>query len=215
MSRGRRNVLILVLVLGALLLASVYAVLVLRKGFSARDEPSGIETMIARQARHLAVPRSMREMKNPLPLTPELLTEARAHFADHCALCHGNDGRGQTEIGRNLYPKSPDMTRAGTQSLSDGELFSIIKNGIRLTGMPAWGANAPQDDHASWELVHLIRHFPRMTEEEMQEMQALNPVSPGELKEQADEDQFLNGNDGNDGNGGDEPPATPSHEHKH
>ena len=204
---------VLALVLGALLLASACAFLVLRKGFSARDEPSGIETTIARQARHLAVPRSAREQKNPLPLTPELLTEARAHFADHCALCHGNDGRGKTEIGRNLYPKAPDMTLADTQSLSDGELFSIIKNGIRLTGMPAWGAGSPQDDHASWELVHLIRHFPKMTDEEMQEMQALNPVSPGELKEQADEEKFLNGNDENVGGG--EPPATPSNEHKH
>jgi mono/diheme cytochrome c family protein len=208
-SRGSRKVLT-TLVLGALLLASAYAFLVLRKGFSARDEPSGIEKMIARQARHLAylaMPRSAREMKNPLPLTPELLTEARAHFADHCALCHGNDGRGKTEIGRNLYPKSPDMTLAGTQSLSDGELFSIIKNGIRLTGMPAWGADTPQDDHASWELVHLIRHFPKMTDEEIQEMQALNPVSPGDLKEQTDEEKFLNGDA--------EPPATPSNKHKH
>jgi hypothetical protein len=76
------------------------------------------------------MPRSAREMKNPLPLTPELLTEARAHFADHCALCHGNDGRGQTQIGRNLYPKSPDMTLADTQShlavkTKDGKVVNV------------------------------------------------------------------------------------------
>jgi mono/diheme cytochrome c family protein len=191
MSHGRPKRVILVL--GALLLMILGIIGFLRKGLSARDKPSGIETLIARQARHFAVPRSARERKNPLPRTPELLTEARAHFADHCALCHGNDGRGRTEIGQNLYPKAPDMTLADTQGLSDGELFSIIKNGIRLTGMPAWGADTPADDHASWELVHLIRHFPQMTEEEVQEMQALNPVSPGELKEQKDEEQFLNG----------------------
>lgn len=202
---GRRTV--VALILGALLLMILGIFGSLRKGFSARDEPSGIEKLIAREARHLAVPRSARERKNPLPLTPELLTEARAHFADHCALCHGNDGRGKTEIGQNLYPKAPDMTLAGTQGLSDGELFSIIKNGIRLTGMPAWGAGTPADDHASWELVHLIRHFPKMTEEEMREMQALNPVSPGELKEQKDEEQFLNG--------GGEPPAPTNDGHKH
>src|SRR5467141_1262563 len=58
----------------------------------------------------------------------------------HCATCHGNDGRRQTDIGRNMYPKAPDMRRARTQDLTDCELFSIIKNGIRLTGMSAWGA---------------------------------------------------------------------------
>ena len=190
-SRGRRKV--LALVLGALLLAGAGALLLLRGGFSARDEPSGIEKLVARQARHLAVPRAARELKNPLPRTPELLAEARAHFADHCALCHGNDGRGKTEIGQNLYPKAPDMTLADTQNLSDGELFSIIKNGIRLTGMPAWGADTPEDDRASWQLVHLIRHLPAITEAELREMEAQNPVSPAELRERTEEEQFLEG----------------------
>jgi mono/diheme cytochrome c family protein len=179
----------------------------LRGGLSARDEPGGIEKLVARQARHLAVPRAARELRNPLPLTPELLAEARAHFADHCALCHGNDGRGKTQVGQGLYPKSPDMTLPETQSLPDGELFFIIKNGIRLTGMPAWGGDTPEDDRASWKLVHLIRHFPAMTEEETREMEALNPVSPGELKERQDEERFLER--------GGEPPAPASGGHKH
>ena len=174
-----------------LLLCGVLGFVRMQKGFSARDQPSGLERLIARQARQLAAPKSARELKNPLPLTPELLAAARAHFADHCALCHGNDGRGKTEIGRNLYPKAPDMTLADTQGLSDGELFSIIKNGIRLTGMPAWGADTPQDDHASWKIVHLIRHFPKMTAAEMREMAAMNPVSPMEMKEQSEEEKFL------------------------
>jgi mono/diheme cytochrome c family protein len=190
-SHRRRKV--LALVLGALLLAGGVVLLVLRKGFSARDEPSSIEKLIARQARHLAVPRAARALKNPFPRTPELLTRARAHFADHCALCHGNDGRGKTEIGQNLYPKAPDMTLADTQGLSDGELFSIIKNGIRMTGMPAWGRDTLEDDRASWELVHLIRHLPAITEAELREMEAQNPVSPSELRERAEEEQFLEG----------------------
>ncbi len=209
MANSRRDFLRLGLgtAVAIVLICIVIGVLTIRRGFSARDEPSGMERMMARQARHLAVPRAARELKNPLLMTPELLTEARAHFADHCALCHGNDGRGKTEIGRNLYPKAPDMTLADTQSLSDGELFSIIKNGIRLTGMPAWGGDTPADDRASWELVHLIRHFTKMTPEEMREMEALNPVSPAEMREKMEEEQFLEG--------GDEPPAQTTHEHRH
>ncbi|MFL6235374.1 MAG: c-type cytochrome [Thermoanaerobaculia bacterium] len=186
---------------------AVLCILTMRRGFSAREEPSSIEKLIARQARHLAVPRAARELRNPLSVTPELLAEARAHFADHCALCHGNDGRGKTEIGQSLYPKAPDMTLEDTQNLADGELFYIIKNGIRLTGMPAWGGDNPADDHSSWQLVYLIRHFPHMTGAEMREMEAFNPVSPAEMREKMEEEQFLEGDE--------EPPAETTDRHKH
>lgn len=53
------------------------------------------------------------------------------------------------------------MTSPATQSLSDGELFIAIKNGIRLTGMPAWGGNTPEEGEETWELVHFIRHLRR------------------------------------------------------
>jgi len=205
MSRRGRFALTAVVVL---LLLSAGGLALLRRGLSARDEPGAIERFVARQARHLAVPREARDLKNPLPLTPELLAEARAHFADHCALCHGNDGRGRTEIGRNLYPKAPDMTLADTQKLSDGELFFIIKNGVRLTGMPAWGADTPEDDRSSWQLVHLIHHFPRITAAEIREMEALNPVSPAELRERAEEERFLEG-----GDEASSPEPTHGHEH--
>jgi mono/diheme cytochrome c family protein len=176
-----------------LVLAAVAGRAALRRGFSARDEPSAIERIVATQARHLAIPRGARQLRNRLPLSPGLLAEARAHFADHCALCHGNDGRGRTEIGRNLYPKAPDMTTGHTQDLSDGELFYIIKNGVRLTGMPAWGEDTPEDNRSSWQLVHLIRRLPRLTEAEIREMESLNPVSPQELRERTEEEQFLEG----------------------
>jgi mono/diheme cytochrome c family protein len=70
-------------------------------------------------------------------------------------LCHGNDGKGRTLIGQNLYPKTTDLSLPQTQQLGDGELFYIITNGIRLTGMPAWGTGTPEDDEATWGLVLL------------------------------------------------------------
>jgi mono/diheme cytochrome c family protein len=166
---------------------------VLQHGFSARDQPMAIEAFVARRLRHLAVPRSARQAQNPVPATPEVLAEARAHFADHCALCHANDGSGQTEIGQNLYPKAPDMRQADTQSLTDGELFYIIHNGIRLTGMPAWGENPPEKDVESWKLVHFIRHLPKISPEELEEMKKLNPKSPQEMEEEEEIQKFLQG----------------------
>ena len=176
----------------AMVLAVAAIASILYRGVSTRDAPTRTEVVIARTMRHFAVPAKLRSVKNPIPLTPEVLAEAREHFADHCAQCHGNDGRGATEMGKNLYPRAPDMTRPATQQLSDGELFAMIKNGIRLTGMPAWGAEHG-DDAATWKLVHFIRHLPRMTKEEAESMRAFNPVSPAELNEAREEREFLSG----------------------
>jgi len=162
-------------------------------GFSARDEPTAAEAFVARRLRHLSIPLAARRTENPVPSTAEVLADAREHFADHCAVCHGNDGRGETPIGRNLYPKAPDMRASETQSLSDGELFYIIENGVRLTGMPAWGEDGPHDDAASWKVVHFIRHLPRITPAEVVEMEEFNPRSRHELDEQEEIRRFLSG----------------------
>ena len=185
---------IAVLILMLIVVACVAGMrMMLSYGFSARDQPTAAEAVLARRMRHLAVPRSAREMKNPTALTPEVLKEARGHFADHCALCHGNDGKGETQIGRNLYPKAPDMSLPATQSLSDGEIFYIIKNGVRLTGMPAWGENTHADDESSWKLVHFIRHLPRISSQETEEMKEMNPKTPEEWKEDEETRKFLEG----------------------
>ena len=168
---------------------------IISRGVSARDEPTAVEAFMARRLRRLATPSHLHTARNPVALSAEVLASARAHFADHCASCHGNDGRGQTSIGRNLYPKAPDMTLPDTQNLVDGELFGIIENGIRLTGMPAWGDGTPESRKASWELVHLIRHFPKITPEELAEMELLNPRSRAEFEEEQSIDAFLKGGD--------------------
>jgi cytochrome c553 len=108
--------------------ASVFGWVTIRRGFSARDNPSMMEAYVAKTARKLSIPGSERDAKNPFAPTPEVLSEARAHFADHCAICHGNDGSGKTEIGQNLYPKPPDMRLHQTQNLTDGELYYTIQH---------------------------------------------------------------------------------------
>ena len=164
-------------------------------GFSAKTEPHVLEVMMARQIRHLAIPIEKRNMPNPVPLTPDVLQESLEHFADHCATCHANDGSGQTPIGKNVYPKAPDMRLADTQSMSDGELFWVIHNGIRFTAMPAWGEGDPEKDMASWKLVHFIRYLPKITPKELEEMKALNPKTKHERDEAAAFDKFLQGDD--------------------
>ena len=121
------------------------------------------------------------------------MTSARGSL--RCATCHANDGSGQTPIGKNVYPKAPDLRLPDTQSMSDGELFWIIHNGIRFTAMPAWGEGDPEKDLDSWKLVHFIRHLPQLTAEELEEMKSLNPKTKHELEEAAAFDRFLQGDD--------------------
>jgi mono/diheme cytochrome c family protein len=143
--RATIRALVVLMVLLAILGGAI-AYSIARRGLSAHAEPSAAEEVVARAMRRWATPASVRNRSNPVQPTPEVLDEALAHYADHCATCHANDGSGDTTIGRGLYPRVPDMRDAKTQSLTDGELFSIIEHGIRLTGMPGWGDGTESED---------------------------------------------------------------------
>lgn len=189
---------------GAVLLGIALTYFILSAaGFSTRTAPTAFERTIVRILHRLSVPARARDAANPVAFSPEVWAQSRAHFADHCASCHANDGSGDTEIGRNLFPRAPDMRLAATQNRTDGELYWIIENGIRLTGMPAWGAGGP-DDMDTWKLVHFIRHLKELTPEQLKAMAAANPKSPSELQEEQDDEKFLAGED-----------AAPAAEHHH
>src|ERR1700694_1675204 len=187
----RKRTLLLSMTAAGVVGAAAFGWVTIRRGFSARDNPSALEAYLARTARKLSIPATERDAKNPFAPTAEVLSEARAHFADHCATCHSNDGSGKTQIGQNLYPKAPDMRLPDTQNLRDGEIYYVIHNGIRLTGMPAWGTEEKDED--SWKLVLFIRHLPQLTPAEQHEMEALNPKGPAEKAEEQEEEQFLTG----------------------
>src|SRR5262249_9485976 len=182
------------LAIAALIAGGLYVLTVVRSGFSARDQPSAFEARVARAARNMSMSSRAKSLKNPLASSDAVLARGRAHWADHCALCHANDGSGDTSIGRNLYPKAPDMRTAVTQDLSDGELYEIIENGIRLSGMPAWGDRpGATDREGSWALVTFIRHLPELGPDEVKTMEKLNPKSAEEKREEDEEEEFLRG----------------------
>lgn len=196
----KRGILLITAGLALLGLAFAIVISVLHDGLSAKAAPGRLEIFVARNARHLAIPSNARLTQNPLLDSPEVQREARLHFADHCAICHANDGSGDTPIGGGLYPKPPDLRLAPTQNLSDGELFWIIENGVRFTGMPAFsndGDHANNGGHAdqldSWKLVHFIRHLPRLTAAERLEMERYDPKGPEDRAEEQQENEFLNG----------------------
>lgn len=178
----------------ALVAVALIAKWFLHDGLSARATPSRLETFVARNARHLSIPAGARDAANPVADSVQAQRDARLHFADHCASCHGNDGSGDTPMGRGMYPKPPDLRAEHTQKLSDGELFWIIENGVRFTGMPAFGGEASHGNAAdSWKLVRFIRHLPQLTPAERLEMDKYNPKGPDDRAEEKLEEEFMNG----------------------
>ena len=190
--RATLRALVVLLVLISVV-GGITAYSIVSRGLSTHDDPSRAEAILARAMRNWATPQAVRNRTNPVEPTEAVLQQALNHYADHCATCHANNGSGDTTIGRSLYPRAPDMRAETTQSLTDGELFSIIEHGIRLTGMPGWGNGTPEGERDSWALVHFVRRLPKLTDEDIERMEALNPKSPGELKEDEEARRFLEG----------------------
>jgi len=209
----KRWKLALLVVIALFAVGAIYATVLVRRGFSARENPSWIEAFAAGIAKSLAVPAAYR-LKNPYAPTAENVREGEEHFADHCAICHANDGSGDTLFGKGLYPKPPNMRDADTQNKSDGELYYTIENGVRLSGMPAFGPpsgsisgkDQPTGDAETWKLVLFIRHLPQITSEELEDMKKLNPKTEADRAEEQQEEEFLNGG---------EAPKRPAEGHQH
>jgi len=135
-------------------------------GLSANEEPNRLESAVAKRLVRISIPGDADRARNPFADAPDSWRAAREHYQDHCAVCHGRDGRGQTEVGTRMYPPVPDLTAAAVQERSDGALYYIIQNGVRWTGMPAW-----KDEHSpeeTWRLVSLIRKMPTQTGADME-----------------------------------------------
>jgi mono/diheme cytochrome c family protein len=178
-------------------------------GLSARGTPGAIEAAVAGRLRALAVPSGYSRLTNPVMANDESVANGMAHFADHCAQCHGNDGTGAA-MGKDMFPPTPDL-QASARSLSDGTLFYVIEHGVRFTGMPAFGTDTLEGEEASWHLVNFIRHLPKLTDAELEEMAGMNPRPPAEIRQEIEEQRFLAG----EAAASSEAPSPPSQPHVH
>jgi mono/diheme cytochrome c family protein len=161
------------------------------RGISATRPPPALEERAARAAWRFLVPTHVKQQTNPVATSDAVLSEAAAHWADHCAVCHGSDGSGSTKVSRHMYPPAPDFRASPTQSLTDGEIFYAIEEGIPWTGMPAWTTGTDEGARESWALVCFIRHVPTLTPDEVARIDGLMPKSPADLKQEQDIEEFL------------------------
>ena len=145
---------ITLLIVVVLLLAG--GIFLSRFSLSAIEEPGHFETELATKGKRFLVGRSARGLLPAAPAyTKASAGTGRMIYMGDCAACHGNDGRTPSEIGRSMYPRALDLSSAEVQEGSDAELFWIIQNGIRLSGMPGFGKLHQSDE--IWKLVHYVR----------------------------------------------------------
>ena len=142
-----------------LLMILIAAVAASQLSLSALPEPGRTETYLATKAKHFLIRRASRAGVQPPPANLQAsIAEGDKRFGTECGACHGLSGRKPTDAGRWMYPRAADLASVEVQRYSDRELFWIIKNGIRLSGMPAFGKVEP-DEHI-WNLVHFLRTLP-------------------------------------------------------
>jgi plastocyanin len=154
--RARRVGLVLLVLV---VLAAIPVAIVAVRGLSADTPPGRIETAVARRLVWLSIPLAARRATSPLADQPAATKAGAEHFDEHCATCHGRDGRGKSGFGPAMYPPVPDLSSRDIQAFSDGALFSIIQHGVRWTGMPAFASSHTPEE--TWQLVAFIRQLPR------------------------------------------------------
>lgn len=171
------------MIFGVLLLAVVAAAIVFTGSFnvSAIVPPSKAERRLATFALDRSVARRATNQENPLPMNAETLRGGLHEFGENCVVCHGAPGVDPGAIGQGLNPGAPDLTLPRVQARTDGELFWITSNGIRMTGMPAFSPT--HDEKEIWEMVAFIRHLPEITDEETARLKEEAGGEEGEERE--------------------------------
>jgi mono/diheme cytochrome c family protein len=131
---------------------------------AASKPPGGLEKRLAGIALDRSIAKRATGRKNPVAASPETFSRALRAYKEMCVTCHGAPGVDASEIGEGLNPPAPDLTLARIQARSDGELFWILSNGIRMTGMPAFGPTHKEEQ--IWRLVAFVRHLPELSKDE-------------------------------------------------
>jgi mono/diheme cytochrome c family protein len=159
--------LLVLLAAGVILGAFLLLIVMPQLDWSAMAKPPVLEKRLAGLVLHRWVRRNAPAQSNPIPASADNLRAGRAEFVEHCAVCHSADGSAHTPLGADFYPPIARLER-GAPGWSDGELYFIIANGIRYTGMPGFGAHHEPAD--LWRMILWIRHLPHLTDEERTEL---------------------------------------------
>jgi len=129
---------------------------------SATTQHSSLTKWLMTSTMHASVERQGKSIEVPGLNEKSLILEGINDFEAMCVACHGAPGKKPSPMGQGLNPPAPDLHKS-SQHHTPGELFWIIKHGIKMTGMPAWGAS--HDDESLWPVVALLMVLPDLNAE--------------------------------------------------
>ncbi len=157
---------------GFFLVGGIIAVVVALGGYNvaATATPSRLESRVALFALNRSVARRAPVAKNPHPATPETWKAGLPHYRENCVMCHGAPGVDPAELGMGLNPPAPDLTLPRVQGRPDGEMYWLVANGVRTTGMPAFSPTHKPNE--IWQIVAFLRHLPELTAEEQKALKS-------------------------------------------
>lgn len=107
--------------------------------------------------KHKNAPASAKKLKNPLAATEENIAQGRTLFNQHCASCHGEDGKAKTDVAAAMKRKPTDLTGKAMHGITDGEVYWVVTNGIKQRGMPAYKTKA--SDQERWQMTLYVKHL--------------------------------------------------------
>ena len=123
---------------------------------AASSSHSSVVTWLLSTTSHASVERQSKDVVVP-ELTDDLVLAGVNDFNGMCAGCHGAPGKEREAMGQGLNPPAPDLAKSAAH-MDPAELFWVTKNGIKMTGMPAWGAS--HDDDSIWPVVAFLIKLP-------------------------------------------------------
>jgi len=158
------------------LVSGLVPILILMTGamnVGADVKPGLIERTLAPWARDLSVKRHAPKEKDPYGSDPAAIAVGFDHYRKNCVMCHGAPGVADTEVAKGLNPRAPSLAK-GEDETPDGELFWVIKHGLRMTPMPAFGST--HTDEEIWKIVAFVRHLSDLTSQERDSLRAADSV---------------------------------------
>jgi mono/diheme cytochrome c family protein len=126
---------------------------------AATSPHSSLMTWVMATTRENAISRDAQGIKAPPLNTPAMADRGFDHYQEHCEVCHGAPGNYPTELGEGMNPAPPKLWEVARRR-TPAELFWVIKNGIKMTGMPA---NTDHTDSELWDIVAFVKKLPGMT----------------------------------------------------
>jgi mono/diheme cytochrome c family protein len=160
---------VILTLIGAVLVGTLGAALFVGSGLyniGADDHHTKVVLALITQLRDRSIDARLESLDPQQNATPAMIKSGAEHYAVLCAGCHLAPGVAKSDLRAGLYPHPPNLAQEDMQE--SRRAFWIIKHGIKMSAMPAWGKTL--DDAAIWDVVAFVRKMPNLTPEDYQQL---------------------------------------------